>query len=187
MLETGDDHASQSAQEPQSVSAPQLPPTTPKGSLYFGYGSNLWLAQMEKRCPSSIYLGVALLRGWRWIINTRGYANIIPSPDDLVYGLVYEINAKDEANLDINEGVPYAYVKRHMQVVCSGEGSALGNDGEVLTALVYVDMKRIKEDSPNEEYVYRMNMGIADAVKMGVPEEYVEKYMRPFIPDEKGK
>jgi hypothetical protein len=41
--------------------------------------------------------------------------------------------------------------------------------------------------TPREEYVYRMNMGIHDAVERGVPIEYVERYMRPFIPDEKGE
>jgi hypothetical protein len=30
-----------------------------------------------------------------------------------------------------------------------------------------------------------MNRGIADAVELGVPEEYVERVMRKFIPAEK--
>ena len=45
--------------------------------LYFAYGSNMWQAQMRTRCPQSLLLGPATLHGYRWIINTRGYANIV--------------------------------------------------------------------------------------------------------------
>ncbi|KAL9584321.1 MAG: hypothetical protein Q9203_004702, partial [Teloschistes exilis] len=43
-----------------------------KQTLYFAYGSNLWLHQMSLRCPSSVYVGVARLPNYRWIINARG-------------------------------------------------------------------------------------------------------------------
>lgn len=40
------------------------------------------------------------------------------------------------------------------------------------------------DDNPQKEYIHRMNMGIKDAVhKAGVPFAYVEKVMRPFIPE----
>ncbi len=161
--------------------------TRTSSSLYFGYGSNLWLLQMAQRCPSSVYLGVAILHDWRWIINARGYANVVPSPGDLVYGLLYNLSEEDEESLDINEGVPYAYVKRNIDVEFWGEGSALEGKGKVVRGLVYVDEKRVLEGTPKEEYVYRMNMGISDAVGKGVPVEYVDRYMRPFIPGEDGE
>lgn len=46
---------------------------------YFAYGSNLRDAQMAARCPDSRKIGLARLRGYRWIITTRGYANIVES------------------------------------------------------------------------------------------------------------
>jgi len=46
-------------------------------TIYFGYGSNLWLHQMSQRCPESKYLGVGRLNGFRWNISPRGYANVI--------------------------------------------------------------------------------------------------------------
>lgn len=53
-------------------------PTTPKPqTLYFAYGSNLSLAQMKMRCPDSIFVGMGLLQDYRWIVNQRGYANIV--------------------------------------------------------------------------------------------------------------
>lgn len=52
-------------------------------------------------------------------------------------------------------------------------------------ALVCVDRKRVMCDNPQEEYVHRMSMGIEDAVVgAGVPFAYVQKVMRPFIPEQ---
>ena len=50
--------------------------------------------------------------------------------------------------------------------------------------LVYIDPERVARDNPQKEYIHRMNMGIKDAVhKAGVPFAYVQKVMRPFIPE----
>ena len=49
-------------------------------TLYLAYGSNLSTTQMSQRCPESRLVGVAVLEGWRWIINERGYANIVEAP-----------------------------------------------------------------------------------------------------------
>lgn len=196
-----------------------LTPAKPQ-TLYFGYGSNLWLHQMQLRCPTSQYLGVARLPNYRWIINDRGYANVVERGDtaeakaeaeaedqaadqaaakasnsstatDVVYGLLYSLLPPDEARLDVNEGVPEAYTKETLGVdfwasdprVEDGwvdvSGPAQGRD-----ALVYIDRKRVMESRPKKEYVYRMNMGIRDAVEMGVPRGYVDAVMRKFIPDE---
>ncbi|KAI9801927.1 MAG: hypothetical protein M1833_002242 [Piccolia ochrophora] len=153
------------------------PPT-----LYFGYGSNLWLAQMTRRCPGSQYQGIALLPDWKWIINSRHYANVIPSTEDEVWGLVYTLTADDEDKLDGYEGVPDAYIKKTMPVQLDRAGKR-----QVVEALVYVDEKRLTPDEPYAEYIDRMNCGIHDAVAEGVPPSYVDRYLRPFIPgDEKG-
>ncbi|KAF2485148.1 hypothetical protein BDY17DRAFT_308595 [Neohortaea acidophila] len=103
----------------------------PPPTIYFGYGSNLWLAQMTLRCATSTYLGTARLRGYKWIINERGYANVVqtgtqPSAaaesaefhdyTNEVWGLVYSLLPNDEAKLDVNEGVPEAYTKEYIPV-----------------------------------------------------------------------
>ena len=36
--------------------------------MYFGYGSNLWLDQVTRRCPKSKFTGLGRLRGWKWFI-----------------------------------------------------------------------------------------------------------------------
>ncbi|KAF4576681.1 hypothetical protein EYR40_000929 [Pleurotus pulmonarius] len=166
-------------------SSSDIPDPSPQTSLarpdvlYFGYGSNMWLEQMQRRCPNSPYVGIAVLEGWRWMINERGYANVVPSAEDHVYGLVYKLSEEDEKSLDIYEGVPSDYVKKFMAVNQSGIPSLLIKEFD---ALVYVDEIRLDDDLPRTEYIYRMNMAIGDALKEGVPAEYIDKSLRPFIP-----
>jgi len=160
-------------------------------TLYFGYGSNLWLAQMARRCPTSVYRGIARLPAYRWIINSRGYANVVhTSPADYVYGLVFALQSEDEASLDVNEGVPFAYEKAYLAVdiwftldaqtpIDPHSTSEIKRD-----VLVYIDHQRTQDDAPRAEYVHRMNYGIADALRLGMPREYVEDVIRNFIPAE---
>lgn len=191
--------------------------STSKPTIYFGYGSNLWLSQMSQRCPSSKYLGVARLDGYTWLINDRGYANVVevtnastdatsPSPnstalgasyDNEVYGLVYSLTESDEKQLDKNEGVPIAYTKEYLSCSFWSAGSPSApmshhkpvNTSEPPTRehdmLVYIDRNRTSPSSPRKEYIYRMNQGLADAVKLGVPGEYVEQVVRKYIPVER--
>jgi hypothetical protein len=33
-------------------------------TLYFAYGSNIWIDQMNRRCPENKYVGIAELHDW---------------------------------------------------------------------------------------------------------------------------
>ncbi|KAK4178246.1 hypothetical protein QBC36DRAFT_368972 [Triangularia setosa] len=174
--------------------------TPPPHKIYFGYGSNLWLDQMARRCPSSPFLGLGRLKNYKWFINSRGYANISHSPTyldqsnasetDEVWGLIYKLTPEDEEMLDINEGVPYAYEKRVIPVKFWAKGEGVGEGkqggkGEEVAMLVYIDFQRdIGGFKPREEYIVRMNKGIDDALKEGVPRGYVDKVLREYIPAE---
>ncbi len=159
-------------------------------NVYFGYGSNLWKNQMKIRCPTSEYLGIARLKNFKWIINARGYANVVESlqaGSDEVWGLVYSLQPSDEARLDVNEGVPEAYTKEYMKVdfwpVGSDSKPNVKNEPSKMTMLVYIDRLRTEPDKPRAEYIYRMNMGIEDALREGVPRQYVDEVLRKFIRD----
>jgi gamma-glutamylcyclotransferase len=136
-------------------------------TIYFGYGSNLWLEQMHRQCPESKFIGLGLPRGYRWIINERGCANVIvsSSPEDPVYGIMYALHGQDESRLDRNEGVLRGAEER-----------------TIVRSLVYINENRITPSKPKEEYADRINCGIRDAVEHGMPRAYVDKYLRPFIP-----
>ncbi|KAK5656391.1 hypothetical protein OQA88_4772 [Cercophora sp. LCS_1] len=169
--------------------------SSPATKPYFGYGSNLWLDQMQRRCPSSPFTGLGRLRGYQWIINSRGYANIVQtrSDDDEVWGLIYDLPPGDEARLDVNEGVPYAYEKRMIEVEFWEKGTLPAASSDTLPPparsdemLVYIDFKRNSGEGnkPKDEYIHRMNEGIRDALKEGVPKTYIDSVLRPYIPAE---
>ncbi len=139
---------------------------------YFAYGSNLWEAQMRKRCPECRQLGRARLPGHRWIICTRGYATVVPDPGEAVEGVLYALSPSDEAALDVFEHVPEGwYAKFDLPVETA--------DGRSCPALVYVDTIT-EEGRPKEEYVARINAGLRDAQ---LPSDYVTRVIRRFIPE----
>ncbi|KAF9883108.1 alpha mannosidase-like protein [Aspergillus nanangensis] len=111
-------------------------------ALYFAYGSNLSPSQMHQRCRknpdiSSRPVAIARLDHWRWLICQPGYANVVPPPDlrighqehegedvpisgeeDTVYGVLYDMDPRDELLLDGYEGVDH-------------DAPAAGADGKV--------------------------------------------------------
>ena len=162
----------------------------PHETTYFGYGSNLWKQQMKQRCPTSEFLGIARLNGYQWIINDRGYANVVEVSDTKkakdceAWGLVFRLQPSDEDRLDLNEGVPESYTKEDISTGFWPTGKDWTIDkAEKKDMLVYIDRKRTEADVPKKEYIYRMNMGIKDALKEGVPKKYVDGVLRDFIPD----
>lgn len=153
---------------------------------------------------------LAYLPDHRWVISPRGYANVLsvsqtdPTDTDLesisatdegaldrvraalkkerVYGLLYELQPEDETGLDMYEGVGMgAYEKVLMDVyaVFFSEGEQVGE--RIKQALVYVD-PRSGTGKAREEYVWRMNIGIQDALRCGMDEKWIEGAIRPFIP-----
>lgn len=114
-----------------------------------------------------------------WFINDRGYANIIPSPGDIVYGLVFKLTAEDESSLDTEECPDYE--KFYFPVDLIPKINA-GNKCSV-NSLIYIDVEMKSKSVPLKEYIYRMNMGIVDGLKEGIPADYIKKYIRPLIPE----
>ena len=140
--------------------------------LHFAYGSNLSFAQMDSRCPDNTQMGIGTLHGYRWIISSRGYANVVKSDSDYVMGRIYKINKRDEDRLDKKEGynsIPSCYDKETLSIIA---------DGVSCDCFVYVDPV-IQEGPPKNEYIDKINTGLVDSK---FPDEYVEKYIRNKIP-----
>jgi gamma-glutamylcyclotransferase (GGCT)/AIG2-like uncharacterized protein YtfP len=125
---------------------------------------------MKRRCPNHRIIGKGILRGYRWIISKRGYANIVRSESDEVQGVIYEISETDEACLDGHEGVRNGAYRKEMMAVEA--------EGQLLDCLVYVDFVE-EECTPREEYIDRLNKGFSDS---NLPLEYIDCYIRKFIP-----
>ena len=143
---------------------------------YFAYGSNLSFEQMRERCPEHRKIGKGTLEGYKWFLSSRGYANVINSPEERVHGFVYGISEEDERNLDRFEGVHQGLYRKETLPVRLDEGGCL-------ECLVYIDSASPAsgETVLKEWYKQRINRGIEDAE---LPPEYVRNVIRRFVPAE---
>lgn len=163
------------------------------GLLYFGYGSNLSSTQMCSRCPGSEAVGLAFLPGYRFIINERGFANVLPvktttpsvadeadkpSKPQEEPPRVQETTASRHMDEQGVYGIVYRLGDGDEDLLDGFEGVLTGNYAkemrtvELLTstgewqekpALVYIDGLRVSEDVPRREYIARMNRGVDEA------------------------
>lgn len=104
-------------------------------------------------------------------------------------GFIYELNSKDEASLDRYEGAPHIYQKRTIpvQLTTSSPGDGETATEKTINALVYIDFACTSPDAPKTEYIHRINMAMQDGLKMGIPQSYIDKYIRPFIPPQESQ
>lgn len=99
---------------------------------YFGYGSNLDVAEMRKRCPNAELLGVARLMGWTVYMDSNGYATIAKD-GGCTEGALWLVSDVDIEALDDYEGLDRGlYEKREVEVEINGERR---------NALVYVSLR----------------------------------------------
>ncbi|KAI5807191.1 hypothetical protein EDC01DRAFT_608786 [Geopyxis carbonaria] len=173
---------------------------------YFAYGSNLWLPQMARRCPESLYIGRAVLAGYRIHINERGYANIVADATETVEGLCFLLSTDDEAALDESEGVSMlCYAKTELQVhlfqappnfhrrrvaeliqdVCYLATDAQirdeEGDGTKVSSLTYTSTLHVKDGTAKNLYKQTIAKGVQDALRLGVSPSYLEEKVEPLI------
>jgi gamma-glutamylcyclotransferase (GGCT)/AIG2-like uncharacterized protein YtfP len=100
-------------------------------SNYFAYGTNMDAEQMGCRCPDALCRGPAVLRGWRFCVNSRGVATVAPEAASEVWGIRWDVTSEDLASLDYYEGVTYGTYTRRVVTIRDEAGSRL-------EAIVYV-------------------------------------------------
>ena len=57
-------------------------------TLYFAYGSNINLEQMEHRCPDAQLVGPVTLQNYELQFRGSGFATVAPKKDCVVHGLL---------------------------------------------------------------------------------------------------
>ena len=119
------------------------------GQLYFAYGSNINLGQMEQRCPAAKPIGPVVLDGYelRFRGNGGGYgvATIAPKKGGHVAGLLWELTPECERALDYYEGYPHLYGKEAVTV--------RDRAGQAYTVMAYVMRERYWEPAmPSSSY-----------------------------------
>ena len=106
-------------------------------TLYFAYGSNINLGQMEYRCPDASVVGPVELENYELLFRRGGFATIAPKEGGKVHGLLWSITPECERSLDRYEGYPRFYDKR-MVTVRDAEGRSL-------SVMAYIMDERFRE------------------------------------------
>jgi cation transport regulator ChaC len=134
--------------------------------LYFAYGSNMDISQMKLRCPDTDIdnIEIATLTGYRFIINSCGFATVIPDSSGAVHGVLWKITRDDENNLDICEGVKWGTYKKSGVDVESMSGC-------VVNALIYI----AADNSRGKAKGKYMGKIVAAAEKHELPNEYLDE------------
>ena len=177
---------------PSEASASSTPQYT---TLYFGHSSNLSPRTLQQRCPGSLYIGLALLPGYKFIVSSLGFGNIVPSddPNDQVYGTLSFLTAQHEQALDRSEEVPkwHAKVKVRVRRVTkfAEEGDDAAAETETVEATTYIDVNHTTVSSgqqASKEYLVWLRKAIEDGTTIGVPKAYFDKYFMQYLPEDEG-
>ena len=132
--------------------------------LYFAYGSNMNVEQMNVRCTGHELVGLGRLDGHRFRINSRSVATVVPEEGAVVHGLVWSISDKDEESLDVYEGVASGfYRKEQLHILLA--------DGDKAEALVYV----AADSSEGKFWGEYLNKIIKAAKLNKLPPKYIEE------------
>ena len=145
--------------------------------LYFAYGSNMNWNQMRERCPSSRFVGIAVLHDHKLAFTREsvnrgcGVADVVAEDGAQVWGVVYEIADLDVGKLDASEGFrpgrdKNSYYRRECLVFLDGE------DQRPLTVSAYFGDPQPKPPLPNAEY---KNLILAGARHWHLPKEYIRE------------
>ncbi len=122
---------------------------------YFAYGSNLDLAQMKIRCPSSELISKGSLSGYRLTFNRYssgwggGVADVIQGKGSEVWGLVFELSNSDLKRLDSYEGCyndQTSLYERWKAVINTSKG-------QISDVWVYTVVEKQKFVQPTLEYL----------------------------------
>jgi len=143
--------------------------------LYFAYGSNMNWKQMRERCPSSRFVGIAVLRDHKLAFTREsddrscGVADVVAENGTQVWGVVYEIADLDVGKLDASEGFrpgrdKNSYYRRECLVFLDGE------DQRPLTVSAYFGDPQVNPPLPNAAY---KNLILAGARHWHLPEDYI--------------
>lgn len=136
--------------------------------LYFAYASNLDEATFEKALGEKARkkgIGILPAHGFRFnVLHTDGKAraNIVPSPREMVYGVLYHINENTRKYfLRSEQGYDFIEVK-----VSTKEGN--------VSAFTFINRNTTENIFPSEDY---LNIIMAGGEKQKLPTEYLENIM----------
>ncbi len=120
-------------------------------TLYLAYGSNLWHAQMQARCPGATLAATLLLPGWRLVLQQ--YAGVEREAGALCPVALWRVTPAHLEALDRFEGHPIAYRRDRLALPAPVDGET--------EAWIYHDVSG-RPGPPPDEYRLRLAKGYSD-------------------------
>lgn len=138
---------------------------------YFAYGSNLSIARLRERVPNAVSLGCYSLMAHDLRFHKSGKdgsakcdAFFTGDGDDIIFGVLFEINVSEKPVLDRAEGLGYGYDEKEVTVVAA--------DGSTLEATTYIATNIDEELKPFNWYVNHVLVG---AYGSFLPDDYIQR------------
>ena len=139
--------------------------------LYFAYGSNMCTGRLRGRVASATVVRIARLTGHSFRFHKRskdGSAKAdafeTGNPSDVVWGVIFDIDERQKAALDVAEGLNNGYDQKTVTV--------LDESGQEHPAFLYVaDTNSI--DSTLRPYSWYKRFVVDGARQHSLPREYV--------------
>lgn len=135
----------------------------------FAYGSNMLSVRMRKHAPSAEAVGIGhlsahVLKWHKRSPDGSGKCDIEKSArkEDVVWGVLFELDAAEKPALDRAEGLGNGYVERRVEVV---------TDRGIVRASAYVATAR---DPVLRPYHWYKAFVVAGAREHGLPAHYIE-------------
>ncbi|MFZ1935357.1 MAG: gamma-glutamylcyclotransferase family protein [Thermoguttaceae bacterium] len=153
--------------------------------LYFAYGSNMSLGRMKSRCPTAQFKCVAKLVDYRFAFTWKclaghGVMDAVESPNDQVWGVVYQIDESDLGMLDKAEGHrpgrvtgKDSYKRIEVSVLRDGEKNT------PLTVWTYTVVEKSDEPIPTIDDYKRLV--VEGARFWQLPKEYVSRLENDIV------
>jgi hypothetical protein len=114
--------------------------------LNFAFGMNTDPSTMHYFDP--VEIGPAKLRDWKLTFR-HGLANVEPSPGDVVYGALWELDARGQADIDRREGYVEGRAHNHYNRLLV----PVNNGDELVDAFVYTMASLDRESLPGTSYL----------------------------------
>jgi cation transport regulator ChaC len=138
---------------------------------YFGYGSNMALWVMAELCPEHSVVGAAKLpdhkldfrrysRGWR-----GGVSDIIYSPGDVIWGVLYRIGDACHDALDQKESYGVGYTSMGIDVQLM--------DGTQIHTITYTVIDKSPETIPPSKHY--LDTILEGAKEQRLPQDYIKQ------------
>jgi hypothetical protein len=145
---------------------------------YFAYGSNMNWGQMQERCPSAEFIGLAMLKDHRLAFTRHstsrdcGVADVVFAAGSIVWGVIYQVDNPEEIErLDRSEGYKTgrgsnAYNRQTDTVYLDGD------ERRPIQVEIYRAVRQGDPPWPNSAYLQL----ILDGARFWkLPKEYIEQ------------